>query len=228
MKLFVLFLSLFPFFIFGQGQLYESSIKVVVGNGTDLPVENCKVTLFQEDSLLYTQYSDSAGTVVFHHSMDTTYTYFIRSKDSSSSFHSNSMIEFKTAYDYSLNTYKKTDFYFSINVRTCNLYNENNYVFFKAFTIDSVLKNNYNDIKAMLDEYPDMCLNIRQYRVKGETDNLVKLREKYFIKTLKELGCDMQRIQLLEGTPEEQRSKIQKEALPYFIFKITRMDGLCQ
>lgn len=228
MKLFVLFLSLFPFFIFGQGQPVINPIQIVVVKGADLPVENRKVNLFQGDSLLYTEYSDSSGTVIFNHPMDTAYTYYISSQDTSNAFRSNVKIAFEAVYNDSLNAYEKTDFYFNINVRTCTLYNQNNYVFFKTFTTDSILNNNYIDIKAMQDEYPDMCLNIRQYRIKGETDKLVNLREKYFIKTLKELGCDMQRIQLLKDTLVEQSNKAQKEALPYFVFEITRMDGLCK
>ena len=228
MKLFVLFLSLFPFFILGQGQPVINPIQIVVVKGADLPVENRKVNLFQGDSLLYTEYSDSSGTVIFNHPMDTAYTYYISSQDTSNAFRSNVKIAFEAVYNDSLNAYIKTDFYFELNVRNCNLYNENNFVFFQAFTSDSLLNDNYLMIKNLQDEYPKMCIKIIQYQVKGESLELVQLREKYFIKTLKDLECDMQRIQFSNDVLQEQRSTNQREASPYFRFAITRMDGLCK
>lgn len=211
---------------FAQG--YVNPIRVEVQNGAQKPFEGIRVQLFQEDSVLYTEYTDTNGTVILHHSLDTLYQYFIQVQDTTSYNQPNREIPIGVNYNDSLKAYEKIDFYFHIKLGGCTLYsNDRSFIAFQPYSAKKIINNEIDFLKSLMEEYPNMCVMLHQNKLKDESNRLAKKRQKALFKILQQEGVDTERINFDKRVrylnPEDNQSTI-----PKFEISVLSNDGNCK
>lgn len=209
-------------------QNYINPIRVDVLNRSKQPIEGIRVQLLQDDSVLYTQFTDTTGIVILHHAIDTLHEYFIQVTDTAKHFQPNQKIPLEINYNDSLKALEKIDFYYSIQIGGCTLYgNDRSVITFQPFSNKEIIKNDTDFIKSIMVEYPDMCLRLHQEKLTVESNRLARKRQKILIKIFKEADIDMKRI-----TFDEQIQSLNLEdhenTQPKFWYTVSSMDGNCK
>jgi hypothetical protein len=227
MKYYFLLLSLTLTLQSSIAQDYINAIRVEVQNWSKQPLSGVQVQLFQDDSVLYTQYTDTSGIVILHHALDTLHKYSIQALDSARHFQPNHKIPLEVNYNDSLRAFEKIDFWFRMQLGGCTLYgNDRSIITFESFSTQEIIKNDTDIIKALMDEYPDMCIRFHQQKLVDESHSLAKKRQKVLFKILKQADIDMNRItfdkEIQNLNPEDHRN-----AHPKFEYSISSMDGKC-
>lgn len=209
-------------------QDYVNSIRVEVQNGAQKPFEGIRVQLFQEDSVLYTDYTDTAGLVILHHALDTIHEYFLQVLETTSNFQRNREIPIEVNYNDSLKAYENMDFYFLFNLGGCTLYEyDRSFIAFQPYSAKKITNNEIDFLKSLMEEYPDMCVMLHQNKLKDESNKLAKKRQKALFKILQQEGVDMERI-----TFDEHVYSLNTEGnlntIPKFEISVLSMDGNCK
>lgn len=81
--------------------------------------------------------------------------------------------------------------------------------------------------KALLEEYPNMCLEFTQYINPKESERIAQKRMINFRKMLFDIGCDMNRIRFSENPVILQASLLQIDPRSRIQSLVVSMDGSC-